>query len=255
MGVGENLRRIRNARKLSQEMLARKSTVSQSAISAIEREEKAPTASTLTLLAKALGCVPSDLLEEKEKELFAVTRASRRGVAVDMAARIAALFLHCVTLTFLLFGTGLLFGISAAGAGDLTAALQSVASYTESSMPVSISTFLLASTAGKAITVFCFGLLLSAFAIFASRSFSPQLAGIGFLTVNWIFYTQIPSYSGWNLLKYLSFFGLLRTDQIWGNYLNLNILGCPVSRSACSLTALGKRNGFLSRLSESPGSI
>ena len=71
MGVGENLRRIRNARKLSQEMLARKSTVSQSAISAIEREEKAPTASTLTLLAKALGCVPSDLLEEKEKELQA----------------------------------------------------------------------------------------------------------------------------------------------------------------------------------------
>lgn len=69
MGVGENLRRIRNARKLSQEMLARKSTVSQSAISAIEREEKAPTASTLTLLAKALGCVPSDLLEEKEKTL------------------------------------------------------------------------------------------------------------------------------------------------------------------------------------------
>lgn len=71
MGVGENLRRIRNARKLSQEMLARKSTVSQSASSAIEREEKAPTASTLTLLAKALGCVPSDLLEEKEKELQA----------------------------------------------------------------------------------------------------------------------------------------------------------------------------------------
>ena len=69
MGIGENLRRIRNARKLSQEMLARKSTVSQSAISAIEREEKAPTASTLTLLAKALGCVPSDLLEEKEKAL------------------------------------------------------------------------------------------------------------------------------------------------------------------------------------------
>ena len=71
MGVGENLRRIRNARKLSQEMLARKSTVSQSAISAIEREEKAPTASTLTLLAKALGCAPSDLLEEKEKALQA----------------------------------------------------------------------------------------------------------------------------------------------------------------------------------------
>lgn len=211
--------------------------------------------SDLLLLLSVFLFVGQLIAEEKEKELFTVTRASRRGVAVDMAARIAALFLHCVTLTFLLFGTGLLFGISAAGAENLTAALQSVASYTESSLPVSISTFLLASTAEKAITVFCFGLLLSAFAIFASRSFSPQLAGIGFLTVNWIFYTQIPSYSGWNLLKYLSFFGLLRTDQIWGNYLNLNILGCPVSRSACSLTALGKRNGFLSRLSESPGSI
>ena len=144
--------------------------------------------SDLLLLLSVFLFVGQLITEEKEKELFTVTRASRRGVAVDMAARIATLFLHCVTFTFLLFGTGLLFGISAAGAGDLTAALQSVASYTESSMPVSISTFLLASTAGKAITVFCFG--------------------------------------------------LLRTDQIWGNYLNLNILGCPVSRSACSLTAL-----------------
>lgn len=144
--------------------------------------------SDLLLLLSVFLFVGQLITEEKEKELFTVTRASRRGVAVDMAARIATLFLHCVTFTFLLFGTGLLFGISAAGAGDLTATLQSVASYTESSMPVSISTFLLASTAGKAITVFCFG--------------------------------------------------LLRTDQIWGNYLNLNILGCPVSRSACSLTAL-----------------
>lgn len=194
--------------------------------------------SDLLLLLSVFLFVGQLITEEKEKELFAVTRACRRGVAADMAARIAALFLHCAILTLLLFGTGLLFGISAAGAGDLTAALQSMSSYTESSLPVSIITFLLAGAAGKVAAVFCFGLLLSAFAIFASRSILPQLAGIGFLTVNWIFYTQIPSYSGWNLLKYLSFFGLLRTDQIWGNYLNLNILGYPVSRPACSLGTL-----------------
>lgn len=188
--------------------------------------------SDLLLLLSVFLFVGQLITEEKGKEFFAVTRACRRGVAADMEARIAALFLHCAVLTLLLFGTGLLFGISAAGAGDLTAALQSMSSYTESSLPVSIITFLLAVAAGKAAAVFCFGLLLSAFAIFASCSISPQLAGIGFLTVNWIFYTQIPSYSGWNLLKYLSFFGLLRTDQIWGNYLNLNILGYPVSRPA-----------------------
>ncbi len=111
--------------------------------------------SDLLLLLSVFLFVGQLIAEEKEKELFAVTRASSRGVAVDMAARIAALFLHCTTLTFLLFGTGLLFGISAAGAGDLTAALQSVASYTESSVPVSISTFLLASTAGKFFPFVC----------------------------------------------------------------------------------------------------
>ena len=116
--------------------------------------------SDLLLLLSVFLFVGQLITEEKEKELFAVTRACRRGVAADMAARIAALFLHCAILTLLLFGTGLLFGISAAGAGDLTAALQSMSSYTDTSLPVSKITILLAGATGKVSAVLCFGLLL-----------------------------------------------------------------------------------------------
>ena len=53
------------------------------------------------------------LTEEKEKELFAVT-TSRRGVAVENGKPHSTFLFHCATYTFLLFGTGLLLGLSAA---------------------------------------------------------------------------------------------------------------------------------------------
>lgn len=68
MGIGANLRRLRMTRKMSQEELARKSVVSQSAISAIEKDQRSPTTDTLAMLAKALGCTQSQLLGEESSQ-------------------------------------------------------------------------------------------------------------------------------------------------------------------------------------------
>lgn len=50
----------------SQSALARHSGVSQSAISALEKEKCTPTESTLKMLAASLGCSASDLLSEEK---------------------------------------------------------------------------------------------------------------------------------------------------------------------------------------------
>ena len=66
MTFGERLTLARKQRKMSQEALALKSGVSQSAISAIEKDINSPSANTISMLAVALGCPVADLLSDDE---------------------------------------------------------------------------------------------------------------------------------------------------------------------------------------------
>ena len=60
--VGENVRRIRDRKGLTQEAFAEKSGFSQQYISGLERGRRNPTVVTLYELAAALGVGPADLL-------------------------------------------------------------------------------------------------------------------------------------------------------------------------------------------------
>ena len=155
-----------------------------------------------------------------------------------MGARIVAVLIHGGVVCLLLYGSNLIYASSMAGIGNLSASLQSLAPYVESSFPISLATFLALGLITKIGVVFLLGLLLAACAVYSSHSFIPQLVGIGFLGLNWILYAFIPSYSHLNLLKHLSYFSMLRTDALFGTYLNLNIMGFPFSRTSCSLVLL-----------------
>ncbi len=66
MSVADNLKRMRKAKNLTQAQLAKISSVSQQAISFIESSRNTPTEGTVRLLAKALNCNVSELLDEPE---------------------------------------------------------------------------------------------------------------------------------------------------------------------------------------------
>ena len=192
----------------------------------------------LFLLLSVFLFVGQLITEEKTKGLFAITRTTRLGTGRDLAARLLALLLHCCIISIVLYGSSLLFAWGTAGLGDLTAALPSLAPYMQTSLEISVGEFLLLGVLTKTVCIFAAGLFLTACAVFASHSFVPWLAGVGFLGVNGLLYVLIQSYSRLNLLKYLSFFGVLRTDEIYGNYLNLDLAGFPVSRMICTWLVL-----------------
>lgn len=64
--VGQNVRRIRSARQMTQEELAERSGFSQQYISDLERGRRNPTIVSLYELTQALGTVPTELLRPKE---------------------------------------------------------------------------------------------------------------------------------------------------------------------------------------------
>lgn len=68
MTTGEKIREIRKRRKLSQDALAVRCGISQSAVSAIEKGLNSPTIGTLRIIAKGLRVPLTDLTDEIENE-------------------------------------------------------------------------------------------------------------------------------------------------------------------------------------------
>lgn len=179
--------------------------------------------------------VGSMITEEKQKKLFYITRSTRYGVLHSMAAKLAALLIHCALLTALFYIVSILFFGISAGWFDSGAGLQSIAAYTESCLPTSILGYLLLCVLTKALVLFGIGAVLTVFCIGFYIAVLPFLAGAGIIGVSALLYYLIPAGSSFSVFKYLCPVGLMKTENIYGGYLNFNLFGYPVSRMSLSL--------------------
>lgn len=181
------------------------------------------------LLLSVFLFVGSLIVEEKEKGLFYITRSTMQGMGKSIGAKLASLFVHCMGMAALLYGANLLFFRITVGFGDFGASVQSVAAWRESCLSVSIRGYLALSVITKGVVLFGFGMLLTALCIGAETVALPYGAGLLFCGVGGILYAAVPAASRWNLLKYLNLTGILKTEHIYGAYLNFDIFEYPVS--------------------------
>lgn len=172
--------------------------------------------------------------EERQKRLHLVIRATVCGRGRSITARLAALGIHCVVVTALIYGINLIYFAGTAGLGNLFRSIQSVAPYMESSLPINVFSFLLLSLLTKAGALYLAGLFIMLVAVLSRQSFMPYLMGAVYLAVNLLLYWLIPAWSSLNWLKYLTIFGMLKTGDIYGGYLNFNLAGYPFSRTVVS---------------------
>lgn len=177
------------------------------------------------------------ITEEKDRKLFFVTRSTQRGVLHCIAAKLAALLLHCTLLTAAFYAVSVAFFGLTSGWFDPGVSLQSVAAYTESSLPVSIGEYILLSALTKGFVLFGIGAALTTICIGSGIAALPFLAGTGLIGVSAALYYRIPAGSAFSVFKYLSLLGLMKTENLYGGYLNFNLFGHPVSRLSLSVGA------------------
>ena len=169
------------------------------------------------------------ITEEKEHSLFWITRVSKRGGFQSIEAKLVAVLIHCLTFSVTLYLINLVFAGLTVGWVDLSAQIQSVSTYMESDLSISLGTYLFLSILTKAVVVWIFAIVLIGIALAAKRSFVMQTVGVAILVINYLLYLFIPSQSSLQMVKYLSLFAVLKTEQLYGGYLNLNIFGQPIS--------------------------
>lgn len=178
------------------------------------------------------------ITEEKDKKLFFVTRSTRYGILQTIAAKLTALLIHCIFMTVLFYMAGLVFFTQSAGRPDMTACIQSIAPYMECNLPISIGGYIMLSILTKAFVLFGIGTLLTMFCILSGIAVMPFLIGFGIIGVSALLYYLIPYGSPFCVFKYMNPVGLMKTENLYGGYLNFNIFGYPVSRLSLSVALI-----------------
>lgn len=189
----------------------------------------------LLLLLSILLFVGNLITEEKEKGLFHIIRTSKNGIVPLIMAKILALFVHCLIISFLFCNMNLLFAKFTVGIGDMSAAIQSISTFLESNLKLNLWQYFLFGIVTKGFVLFAFGLILTAVSIISQKKYLSQLAGVGIISLSYFFYTLIPAFSILAPIKYLSLFGILKSELLYGGYLNFNIFDYPISRLTLSL--------------------
>lgn len=194
--------------------------------------------SDVLLILSVFLIVSGLIYEEKEKKLFYITRATARGRGESIGAKLGATFINCIVVTILMYGANLIFFACTTGLGDLSRSIQSLAGYMESSLVINVAAYIVLSIMTKALVLFGIGAFLTFVSILSKYSFMPYLSGGVVIFISVLLFYLVPAYSKLNWLKYLNIIGLLRTENIYGGYLNFDILGYPVTRLSMSGAAV-----------------
>ena len=178
------------------------------------------------------------IFEEKEKKLFYITRSTKRGQFQSICAKLTALLIHCIAIAALLYGCNLIFSEVTIGFEDVTASIQSIDAYMESNLNISVLGYIAGSVLTKSTVLFGMGAILTALCILTDQMFLPYLAGMLFYGCSYLLYLLIPAVGKGSLFKYINLIGLMKTENLYGSYLNFDIGGYPVSRLLVSWSVI-----------------
>ncbi len=175
------------------------------------------------------------IYEEKRKGLFSIIRATVSGRTKCALSKITALFINIAILMFLLYGLIFLYSAATVGIFGLNAPIQSVSGFVACPYRLKVWQFMVLALGVKWIALFCVGLLVLATALVVLNVVTPFLLMGGLLGGEWFFYHFITGASGWNLFHYLNIWHFLKSEQVIGNYVLLNVFGRP--KSVCVMMA------------------
>ena len=178
------------------------------------------------------------MLEERKKGLWGIVRLAGGGRAKLAGKRLVLYAVSFLVIAVLMYGSTVASAWYYYGVPDLHVEAQSMQELGK--MPLAITTgqfltqFLIVKIAGTLVFGLLIWLILS-----AMENVNAAMVVVGLvLGAEYALFVAIPAQSKLNLFKYLNLFSYFFTDQLYENYLNLNLFGTPVNARRLLLAVL-----------------
>ena len=168
--------------------------------------------------------------EDKEKGRYGLLRSTRKGRQVFYLNKTCAMILAAVLYTVLQECSSILLFSLIYGTGTLSAPVQSVPLFRNTSIPMSIWGMYLRSLFYKSL---CLSVLLVLFLLAGTlfgRTHGAVISVVGFLVISFFLWNSIPAAHPLRALRYVNFFSLYLPSDSIGAYSNLNLFGKAVEK-------------------------
>lgn len=175
---------------------------------------------------------------EREKELYGLIRTTQNGRMPLIISKSSVLILLTILISVIYYSSNIAVCGLYSGFGDMTRNIQSSELFMNCNFNLQIWQYLVLWCLSKTITMCVLALLVALiFVVIKNTAIIFAVAASGIFAEG-IIYLAIGSNSPFNQLKYINFFYFFSRNNIFGNYLNINLFSQPVNITVIYATAM-----------------
>lgn len=183
----------------------------------------------ILILIMMMVIASSMIMEEKSRHLFSIVKTTKRGYLETIISKCIIMSISILCFSSMMYLSNLIYMQIFCGLGNLNASLISLASYSQSTLSITIKQFFFLFFTTKWLVASMIGFFMLMIAVLSSHRLSCFTIILVFLGIEGVCYQYIPANTRWQLLKYLNVFNFLETDNLYQIYRNLNIFQYPLS--------------------------
>lgn len=193
----------------------------------------------LLLLIAMMAIAMFLMFEEKEKDLFSIIKITPKGQATTILTKLIVMITSISLLTIAMITCNLIAADALYSLGSISRSLQSLASFSQCTLPLSVIQFLCLFIMTKCLAISMIAVLLLGISLLSKHRILCIATILLLLFFNLLLYLLISPTSSWNFLHYLNLIAILQTDSFFQTYLNFSILSFPISLQTTACCFMG----------------
>ena len=166
---------------------------------------------------------------ERDKELYSLIRTTKNGRVPLIISKLSVLVFFTVLISLIYYSSNIAVCGLYSGFGDMTRNIQSSGLFMNCNLNLQIWQYLVLWCLSKIITMCVLALLIALIFVLIKNTAMIFVVTASAIFAEGIMYLAIGSNSPFNQLRYINFFYFLSGNNIFGNYLNVNLFSQPVN--------------------------
>ncbi len=166
---------------------------------------------------------------ERDKGLYSLIRTTKNGRVPLIISKLSVLVFFTVLISLIYYSSNIAVCGLYSGFGDMTRNIQSSEIFMNCNLNLQIWQYLVLWCLSKIITMCVLALLIALIFVLIKNTAMIFIVTALAILAEGIMYLAIGSNSPFNQLRYINFFYFLSGNNIFGNYLNVNLFSQPVN--------------------------
>lgn len=190
------------------------------------------------IILMSMAVVSTMVLEEKQKGLLTLIKTTPKGNWKTMMVKCIVMMMAAALTTILFFTANLVYMDIFCGLGNLQAPLISLASFSDSTLAISIWQFLLLFLTTKWLALTAAGALMLWVCVAVRNRIGCFMSLAGVLGIELLCYLFISEQGSFAFLKQINLISFMDTTALYQRYLNINLFSIPCTLQNISLWLL-----------------